>query len=177
MTIALPMASALAFVALIGRPNVGKSTPCSTSWWREGGDHLPGAPRPPRKPAGGRFLTTPAPSWCCWTPHGIHKTSPLIGEAAWSKVPAVPSGEVDLGAVLVDGSEPAGRGDAFIVQLLQAWPAPCVGWRATSRNSFDPAAAVSLRNSLIADLLEEHGSTRPSRFASASTGAAAWSCV
>jgi GTP-binding protein Era len=54
---------------------------------------------------------------------GIHKPQHLLGErlvrSARSAV-----GEVDVVLLLVDGSVPAGRGDAFIVELLRAARAP-----------------------------------------------------
>lgn len=154
------------FVALIGRPNVGKSTLLNQLVGEKVAITSP-VPQTTRNRLRA-ILTTPAAQLVLLDTPGIHKPHHLLGERLVKSARGA-IGEVDVVLLLVDGSEPAGRGDAFIVQLLQHGRAPVLVAR-NKQDLVDPAAAVSLQNS-YAELLEEHGLNAAQIDCSASTGA------
>jgi len=143
------------FVALIGRPNVGKSTLLNQLVGEKVAITSP-VPQTTRNRLRA-ILTTPAAQLVLLDTPGIHKPHHLLGERLVKSARGA-IGEVDVVLLLVDGSEPAGRGDAFIVQLLQHGRAPVLVAR-NKQDLVDPAAAVSLQNS-YAELLEEHWTQR-----------------
>ncbi len=104
------------FVALIGRPNVGKSTLLN---------HLVGekvaitssVAQTTRNRLRAILTTSTAQLVLLDTP-GIHKPHHLLGERLVRSARSA-IGEVDVVAFLVDASQPAGRGDAFVVELLR----------------------------------------------------------
>lgn len=104
------------FVALIGRPNVGKSTLLNRLVGRKVAITSPVAQTTRHRLRA--ILTTPDAQLILLDTPGIHKPHHLLGErlvkAARSAI-----GEVDVVLLLVDGSQPAGRGDAFITDLLR----------------------------------------------------------
>ncbi|EAQ76025.1 MULTISPECIES: GTPase Era [unclassified Synechococcus] len=109
------------FVALIGRPNVGKSTLLN---------HLVGEKVAITSPVAQTtrnrlraILTTPSAQLVLLDTPGIHKPHHLLGERLVKSARSA-IGEVDVVLLLVDGSEPAGRGDGFIVELLRFSRAP-----------------------------------------------------
>ena len=109
------------FVALIGRPNVGKSTLLN---------HLVGEKVAITSPVAQTtrnrlraILTTPSAQLVLLDTPGIHKPHHLLGERLVKSARSA-IGEVDVVLLLVDGSEPAGRGDGFIVELLRFSKAP-----------------------------------------------------
>ncbi|MGL6135443.1 MAG: GTPase Era [Prochlorococcaceae cyanobacterium] len=104
------------FVALIGRPNVGKSTLLNQLVGQKVAITSPVAQTTRHRLRA--ILTTPAAQLVLLDTPGIHKPHHLLGErlvkAARSAI-----GDVDVVLLLVDGSENAGRGDGFIVELLR----------------------------------------------------------
>jgi GTP-binding protein Era len=108
-------------VALIGRPNVGKSTLLNRLVGEKVAITSPVAQTTRNRL---RAIVTSADAQLVLldTP-GIHKPQHLLGErlvqSARSSI-----GDVDLVLLLVDASVPAGRGDAFIVELLRQAHAP-----------------------------------------------------
>jgi GTP-binding protein Era len=64
------------------------------------------------------ILTTPEAQLVLLDTPGIHKPHHLLGQRLVQSARSA-IGEVDLVLLLVDGSQPAGRGDGFIVELLQ----------------------------------------------------------
>ncbi|MEB3349946.1 MAG: GTPase Era [Cyanobacteriota bacterium] len=104
------------FVALIGRPNVGKSTLLNQLVGQKVAITSPVAQTTRHRLRA--ILTTPAAQLVLLDTPGIHKPQHLLGQRlVQSARNAI--GEVDVVLLLVDGSQPAGRGDAFIVQLLR----------------------------------------------------------
>jgi len=63
------------------------------------------------------ILTTPQAQLVLLDTPGIHKPHHLLGQRLVQSARGA-IGEVDVVLLLVDGSQPAGRGDAFIVELL-----------------------------------------------------------
>ncbi|MFN9622688.1 MAG: GTPase Era [Cyanobacteriota bacterium] len=104
------------FIALIGRPNVGKSTLLNRLVGQKVAITSPVAQTTRRRLRG--ILTTPTAQLIFVDTPGIHKPHHLLGERLVRSAREV-IGEVDLVLLLVKGSEPAGRGDAFIVDLLR----------------------------------------------------------
>lgn len=107
------------FVALIGRPNVGKSTLVNRLVGEKVAITSPVAQTTRHRLRA--ILTTPMAQLVLLDTPGIHKPHHLLGErlvkSARSSI-----GEVDVVLLLVDASQPAGRGDAFIVELLRQSP-------------------------------------------------------
>jgi GTP-binding protein Era len=104
------------FVALIGRPNVGKSTLVNQLV----GDKV-AITSPVAQTTRNRLraiLTTPEAQLILVDTPGIHKPHHLLGERLVQSARSA-IGEVDLVLLLLEGCEAPGRGDAFIIQLLQ----------------------------------------------------------
>ncbi|MEB3199655.1 MAG: GTPase Era [Synechococcaceae cyanobacterium] len=104
------------FVALIGRPNVGKSTLLNRLVGQKVAITSPVAQTTRNRLRG--ILTTPEAQLVLLDTPGIHKPHHLLGQRLVQSARGA-IGEVDLVLLLVDGSQPAGRGDAFIVELLR----------------------------------------------------------
>ena len=104
------------FIALIGRPNVGKSTLLNRLVGQKVAITSPVAQTTRRRLRG--ILTTPTAQLIFVDTPGIHKPHHLLGERLVRSAREV-IGEVDVVVLLVKGFEPAGRGDAFIVELLK----------------------------------------------------------
>jgi GTP-binding protein Era len=104
------------FVALIGRPNVGKSTLLNQLVGEKVAITSPVAQTTRNRLRA--ILTTPEAQLVLLDTPGIHKPHHLLGERLVQTARGA-IGEVDVVLLLVDGSEPAGRGDGFIVELLQ----------------------------------------------------------
>jgi GTP-binding protein Era len=109
------------FIALIGRPNVGKSTLLNRLVGQKVAITSPVAQTTRRRLRGIR--TTPTAQFIFVDTPGIHKPHHLLGERLVRSAREA-LGEVDLVLLLVNGSEPAGRGDAFIVDLLRPSKVP-----------------------------------------------------
>jgi GTP-binding protein Era len=104
------------FVALVGRPNVGKSTLLNRLIGQKVAITSPVAQTTRRRLRG--ILTRSEGQVIFVDTPGIHKPHHLLGERlVRSAREAI--GEVDLVLLLVNGSTPAGRGDGFIVDLLR----------------------------------------------------------
>ncbi len=104
------------FVALIGRPNVGKSTLVNQLVGEKVAITSPVAQTTRNRLRA--ILTTPGFQLIMLDTPGIHKPHHLLGErlvqASRSAI-----GEVDLVLFLVDSNESPGKGDQFIFQLLR----------------------------------------------------------
>jgi GTP-binding protein Era len=109
------------FIALIGRPNVGKSTLLNRLVGQKVAITSPVAQTTRRRLRG--IVTRPSGQLIFVDTPGIHKPHHLLGERLVQSSREV-SRDVDLVLLLVKGSEPAGRGDAFIVDLLKRGPVP-----------------------------------------------------
>ena len=109
------------FVALIGRPNVGKSTLVNQLI----GDKI-AITSPVAQTTRNRLraiLTTYEAQLILVDTPGIHKPHHLLGERLVRSARSA-IGEVDQVLLLLEGCEAPGRGDAFIVQLLRQQPLP-----------------------------------------------------
>ncbi len=104
------------FVALIGRPNVGKSTLLNHLVGEKVAITSPVAQTTRNRLRG--ILTTSTAQLVFVDTPGIHKPHHLLGERLVQSARGA-IGEVDVVVLLVDGSELAGRGDGFIVELLR----------------------------------------------------------
>lgn len=104
------------FVALIGRPNVGKSTLLNQLVGQKVAITSPVAQTTRNRLRA--ILTTPEAQLVLLDTPGIHKPHHLLGQRLVQSARGA-IGEVDVVLLLVDGSQPAGRGDAFIVELLR----------------------------------------------------------
>jgi len=104
------------FVALIGRPNVGKSTLLNQLVGEKVAITSPVAQTTRNRLRA--ILTTHEAQLVLLDTPGIHKPHHLLGQRLVQSARSA-IGEVDVVLLLVDGSEPAGRGDAFIVELLR----------------------------------------------------------
>jgi GTPase len=138
------------FIALVGRPNVGKSTLLNRLVGQKVAITSPVAQTTRRRLRGIR--TTPEAQLIFVDTPGIHKPHHLLGERLVRSARDT-IGEVDLVLLLVKGSEPAGRGDAFIVNLLRQARVPVH----VALNHWDrvaPAEAEQLLDS-YSDLLAE----------------------
>ena len=109
------------FVALVGRPNVGKSTLLNQLVGEKVAITSPIAQTTRNRLRA--ILTTPAAQLVLVDTPGIHKPHHLLGERLVQSARGA-IGEVDQVLLLVDGSQPAGRGDGFIVELLARTKAP-----------------------------------------------------
>jgi len=109
------------FIALIGRPNVGKSTLLNRLVGEQVAITSPVAQTTRRRLRG--ILTRADAQLIFVDTPGIHKPHHLLGERlVRSARDAI--GEVDVVLLLMNGSQPAGRGDAFIVDLLKRSSTP-----------------------------------------------------
>lgn len=153
------------FVALIGRPNVGKSTLLNRLVGEKVAITSP-VPQTTRNRLRA-ILTTPTAQLVLLDTPGIHKPHHLLGERLVQSARGA-IGEVDVVLLLVDGSEPAGRGDGFIVDLLRHCRAPVLV-ALNKQDLVDPAAAEGLEAS-YRQLLEQAELSAPLQGCSASTG-------
>lgn len=109
------------FVALAGRPNVGKSTLVN---WLIG--EKVAITSPTAQTTRNRLqaiLTTPSAQIVLVDTPGIHKPHHLLGKRLVNSTYSIIS-DVDLVLLLFDGSVVPGRGDAFIVDLLSRQSLP-----------------------------------------------------
>lgn len=140
------------FVALIGRPNVGKSTLLNQLVGEKVAITSPVAQTTRNRLRA--ILTTPSAQLVLLDTPGIHKPHHLLGERL-VKTAKSTIGDVDVVLLLVDGSEPAGRGDGFIVELLRHCRAP-VHVALNKHDLVDPVRADDLAAS-YRQLLEGRG--------------------
>ncbi|MGB7563584.1 MAG: GTPase Era [Prochlorococcaceae cyanobacterium] len=154
------------FVALIGRPNVGKSTLLNQLVGEKVAITSPVAQTTRNRLRA--ILTTPSAQLVLLDTPGIHKPHHLLGELLVQSARGA-IGEVDVVLLLVDGSEPAGRGDGFIVELLRTNKAPVLV-ALNKSDLVDPARAEELTASYRA-LLGPAPLDWPLLACSATTGA------
>ena len=120
-TSSMPEGFRSGFVALIGRPNVGKSTLVNQLI----GDKI-AITSPVAQTTRNRLraiLTTDEAQLILVDTPGIHKPHHLLGERLVRSARSA-IGEVDQVLLLLEGNEAPGRGDAFIVQLLRQQSLP-----------------------------------------------------
>lgn len=103
------------FVALIGRPNVGKSTLLNRLVGQKVAITSPVAQTTRRRVRG--ILTLPSAQLIFVDTPGIHKPHHLLGERLVRSAREI-IGQVDCVLFLVKAQETPGRGDAFIANLL-----------------------------------------------------------
>jgi GTP-binding protein Era len=104
------------FVALIGRPNVGKSTLLNQLVGEKVAITSPVAQTTRNRLRA--ILTTASSQLVLLDTPGIHKPHHLLGERL-VQTARNSIGEVDVVLALMDGSVPMGRGDQFVLDLLQ----------------------------------------------------------
>ena len=109
------------FVALIGRPNVGKSTLVNQLVGEKVAITSPVAQTTRNRLRA--ILTTDGAQMVLVDTPGIHKPHHLLGERLVQSARSA-IGEVDLVLLLLEGCERPGRGDAFIVNLLRQQSLP-----------------------------------------------------
>jgi len=144
------------FVALVGRPNVGKSTLLNQLVGEKVAITSPVAQTTRNRLRA--ILTTPTSQLVLVDTPGIHKPHHLLGERLVQSARGA-IGEVDVVLLLVDGSQPAGRGDGFIVDLLAGSRTP-VHVALNKHDLVDPAEAEALAQSYRA-LLDGNGERPP----------------
>ena len=144
------------FVALVGRPNVGKSTLLNQLVGEKVAITSPIAQTTRNRLRA--ILTTPEAQLVLVDTPGIHKPHHLLGERLVQTARGA-IGEVDLVLLLVDGSQPAGRGDGFIVELLARTNTP-VHVALNKHDLVDPAQAAALEAS-YRELVPEHWPLHP----------------
>jgi GTP-binding protein Era len=111
------------FVALIGRPNVGKSTLMNQLVGQKIAITSPVAQTTRNRLRG--ILTTPQGQYIFVDTPGIHKPQHHLGEILVQNARTAIA-LVDVVLFVVDGSVPAGRGDEFIATLLTQAQTPTV---------------------------------------------------
>jgi GTP-binding protein Era len=145
------------FVALIGRPNVGKSTLLNQLVGSKVAITSPIAQTTRHRLRA--ILTTASAQLVLLDTPGIHKPQHLLGQRLVQSARAA-IGEVDLVLLLVDGSQPAGRGDAFIIELLHRSGMP-VQVALNKADLVDPIRAEALVASYVAMIAEISGRLLP----------------
>jgi GTP-binding protein Era len=128
------------FVALIGRPNVGKSTLLNQLVGQKVAITSPVAQTTRHRLRA--VLTTPVAQLVLLDTPGIHKPHHLLGERLVQSARSA-IGDVDVVLLLMDGSQPAGRGDGFIVDLLRQVKVP-VQVALNKQDLVDPGMAREL---------------------------------
>ena len=109
------------FIALIGRPNVGKSTLLNRLIGQKVAITSPVAQTTRRRLRG--ILTRQDAQLIFVDTPGIHKPHHLLGERLVNSARAAIA-EVDVVLLLMHGAQPPGKGDAFIVDLLRQTNTP-----------------------------------------------------
>ncbi|WP_411876421.1 GTPase Era [Vulcanococcus limneticus] len=161
------------FVALVGRPNVGKSTLLNQLVGEKVAITSPIAQTTRNRLRA--ILTTPEAQLVLVDTPGIHKPHHLLGQRLVQSARGA-IGEVDVVLLLVDGSQPAGRGDGFIVELLRHSRVP-VHVALNKHDLVDPERAEELAASyraLLAGPDRETSSTETGDPTSHAGDALAW---
>ncbi len=109
------------FVALIGRPNVGKSTLVNKLVGKKVAITSPIAQTTRNRLRA--ILTTPNAQMVLLDTPGIHKPHHLLGERLVQSA-RKSIGEVDALLVIFEGCHPPGRGDEFVLKLLRDYRKP-----------------------------------------------------
>jgi GTP-binding protein Era len=133
------------FVALIGRPNVGKSTLMNQLVGQKIAITSPVAQTTRNRLRG--ILTTPEAQFIFVDTPGIHKPHHQLGKILVQNATAAIQ-VVDIILFVVDGSVSMGKGDAYIAELLQRATVPVVvGLNKIDQRSEDEALQRSLLDS------------------------------
>ncbi|MBD2305949.1 GTPase Era [Chroococcidiopsis sp. FACHB-1243] len=111
------------FIGIIGRPNVGKSTLMNQLVGQKIAITSPVAQTTRNRLRG--ILTTPAAQFIFVDTPGIHKPHHQLGEVL-VKNAQIAIDSVDVVLFVVDGSQVAGGGDRFIIELLTQTQTPVV---------------------------------------------------
>lgn len=111
------------FVSIVGRPNVGKSTLVNQIVGRKV-SIVSSRPQTTRTQVRGVRTTDRTQIVFLDTP-GIHKPRTLLGERTNSRAVATLD-EVDVVCLLIDATEPIGRGDRFVADLVAQVDTPTV---------------------------------------------------
>ncbi len=152
------------FVALIGRPNVGKSTLLNRLLGEKVAITSPVAQTTRNRLRA--ILTTPKAQLIMVDTPGIHKPHHLLGERLVNSACSA-IGEVDVVLLLLEGCEVPGKGDLFIVNLLKRQKVPVVvalnKWDLVAQK--DKVRSNKAYRSLLKDI------SRRLHFCSALTGA------
>ena len=157
------------FIALVGRPNVGKSTMLNRFVGQKVAITSPVAQTTRRRLRG--ILTLPEAQLIFVDTPGIHKPHHLLGERLVNSA-RIAIGEVDLVLLLMNGASAPGRGDAFIVDLLRHCHSPVHvalnHWDLVNGPQIQEQTASYRR--LLSGSAEEFGVTWPLHPVSALTG-------
>ncbi|WP_269623298.1 GTPase Era [Prochlorococcus marinus] len=139
------------FIALIGRPNVGKSTLVNKLVGKKVAITSPIAQTTRNRLR--VILTTPKAQIIFVDAPGIHKPHHLLGERLVQSSKNL-IGEVDSILLMFEGCKPPGRGDAFIVQLLAQQSIPVL----IALNKWDLVSKDQAQNRLneYRNLIEQH---------------------
>lgn len=140
------------FVALIGRPNVGKSTLINKLVGEKVAITSPVA-QTTRNRLRAILTTTSAQLVLVDTP-GIHKPHHLLGERLVQSAKGT-IGEVDVVLLLLEACHSPGRGDSFIVNLLNQQKIPVLV--ALNKSDLVPKENFREREDLYRALLQESG--------------------
>ncbi len=155
LTITIPIAPPdfrSGFVAIVGRPNVGKSTLMNQLVGQKIAITSPVAQTTRNRLRG--IVTTPTCQMILVDTPGIHKPHHELGRVlVKNATQAIHS--VDLIVFLVDSSVPLGRGDQFVVDLLQRGSAPVVV--GLNKQDQQPTDQVEELNASYEILTENHG--------------------
>ena len=108
------------FIALVGRPNAGKSTLMNALVGQKVAI-TSATPQTTRRNVQG-VLTLPACQMVFVDTPGLHKPHDLLGEHLNGSAEAALK-DVDVVAMLVDSTKPVGRGDAWVAEHVAASPA------------------------------------------------------
>lgn len=111
------------FIGIIGRPNVGKSTLMNQLVGQKIAITSPIAQTTRNRLQG--ILTTPAAQLIFVDTPGIHKPHHQLGEVLVQNA-KIAIDSVDVVLFVVDGTQPAGGGDRFIVDLLSRSETPVI---------------------------------------------------
>ena len=111
------------FVAIIGRPNVGKSTLVNKLVGEKIAITSPVAQTTRNRLRA--IITTPEAQLILVDTPGIHKPNHLLGERLVKNARST-IGEVDLILIMLDASYPPGKGDLYIVNLLANQKIPVI---------------------------------------------------
>lgn len=136
------------FVALIGRPNVGKSTLMNQLIGQKVAITSPVAQTTRNRLRG--ILTTSTAQLIFVDTPGIHKPHHSLGEVL-VKNATLAIAAVDLVLFIVDGSVKAGGGDRFVAELLQKAKTPVMVGVNKSDAQTDPDSLDRSYDSLIAE--------------------------
>jgi GTPase len=130
------------FVAIVGRPNVGKSTLLNQMLGRKV-SIVSDKPQTTRTQVRGVRTTDQTQLVFLDTP-GVHKPRTLLGERANERALAT-LGEVDIVCFLIEANAPIGPGDRFVAERCAAVPTPVV----LALNKIDAAGRDDIASHLV----------------------------